>query len=100
MTNTSSAGSRCVTISTSTCAGPATSASASARPRGLAGWALGRMLDHAHQLGMDRLLLVCAVDNVASAKTIQSQGGVFEGIRDTALGPARRYWITLPHPSN
>lgn len=58
------------------------------------------MLDHAHQLGMDRLLLVCAVDNVASAKTIQSQGGVFEGIRDTALGPARRYWITLPHPSN
>ncbi|MGY0498966.1 GNAT family N-acetyltransferase [Nocardia sp. FBN12] len=71
-----------------------------ARGRGLAGWALGRMLDRASQLGMDRVLLVCAVDNVASARTILSLGGVFEGVWDTDLGPAQRYWITLTEPSN
>ncbi|UGT56721.1 GNAT family N-acetyltransferase [Nocardia asteroides] len=70
----------------------------SARRRGLAGWALGRMVDNARQLGIDQLLLVCAADNIASATTIERLGGVLEGIRDTALGPARRYWITLEPP--
>lgn len=67
----------------------------SARRRGLATWALSRMLDEARVLGLDRLLAVCAVDNVASAKTIERCGGVFEDIRDTEFGPARRYWIEL-----
>jgi predicted acetyltransferase len=67
----------------------------SARRRGLATWALGRMLDEARVLGLGRLLAVCAVDNVVSAKTIERCGGVFEGIRDTKFGPARRYWIEL-----
>ncbi len=67
----------------------------SARRRGLATWALHRMLHEARVLGLDRLLAVCAVDNVASVKTIERCGGVFEGIRDTRFGPARRYWIEL-----
>ena len=67
----------------------------SARRRGLATWALGRMLDQARALGMDRVLAVCAVDNIASVKTIERCGGLFEGIADTKLGPARRYWIEL-----
>jgi predicted acetyltransferase len=71
----------------------------SARRRGLASWALGRMLEHAHRLGMDRVLLVCGIDNTASARTIQRSGGVFEGVRHTELGPAQRYWITLPDTS-
>lgn len=66
-----------------------------ARRRGLATWAISRMLDEARELGLGRLLVVCAVDNVASVKTIEHCGGVFEGIRDTKLGPARRYWIDL-----
>ncbi|MCC3326108.1 GNAT family N-acetyltransferase [Nocardia abscessus] len=65
----------------------------SARRRGLATWALGRMLDEAGKLGIDRVLIVCAADNIASAKTIERQGGVLERILDTELGPARRYWI-------
>ena len=65
----------------------------SARPRGLASWALGRMLDEARTLGLDRVLADCAGDNAASVKTIERCGGLFEAIRDTKLGPARRYWI-------
>ncbi|MFD9078560.1 GNAT family N-acetyltransferase [Streptomyces erythrochromogenes] len=67
----------------------------SSRGRGLATWALGRMLDEARALGLDRVLLVCEVDNLASVGTIERNGGVLEGIRDTGHGPARRYWIEL-----
>ncbi|MCP2315242.1 putative acetyltransferase [Nocardia amikacinitolerans] len=72
----------------------------SARRRGLATWALGRMLDQARALGMDRVLAICAADNLASAKTIERHGGVLEEIRDTELGPARRYWISLGEVSS
>jgi predicted acetyltransferase len=67
----------------------------SARRRGLAGWAVGQLLDEARALGVDRVLAVCAVDNAASVRTIERCGGVFEGIRDTEFGPARRYWIKI-----
>jgi predicted acetyltransferase len=67
----------------------------SARRHGLATWALSRMLDEARLLGLDRVLAVCAVNNVASVKTIERCGGVFESIRDTKFGPARRFWIEL-----
>jgi predicted acetyltransferase len=69
-----------------------------ARRRGLATWALGRMLDEARALGLDRVLVVCADGNVASAKTIERQGGAFEGVQDTRYGPLRRYWIKLAKP--
>lgn len=67
----------------------------SARRRGLASWAVGQLLDEGRALGLDRVLAVCAVDNAASVKTIERCGGVFEAIRDTKFGPARRYWITI-----
>jgi predicted acetyltransferase len=56
---------------------------------------IGYGIDEARVLGLDRVLAVCAVDNVASVKTIERCGGVFEGIRDTKFGPARRYLIEL-----
>jgi predicted acetyltransferase len=67
----------------------------SARRRGLASWALGEMLGEARALGLDRVLVVCAVDNVASARTVEHNGGVLEGIRDAGHGPTKRYWIAL-----
>jgi predicted acetyltransferase len=70
-----------------------------ARRRGLASWALGQILDEARVVGMDRLLVVCATDNIGSAKTIERVGGVFEGIRDTEYGPVRRYWIAIGGPN-
>ena len=70
----------------------------SARRRGLASWALDRMLDEARVLGMNRVLVVCATDNVVSTKTIERVGGVFEEVRDTKHGRVRRYWITTVEP--
>ncbi|MBB4698443.1 GNAT family N-acetyltransferase [Paractinoplanes abujensis] len=69
---------------------------ASARRRGIAGWALGEMLQEARAaLGADRVLIPCLDDNVASARTIESRGGVLEEIWPTENGPVRRYWIDL-----
>ena len=68
----------------------------SARRRGVASRALGRMLDEARDaLRLDRALLVCAEDNLASARTIERCGGVLEEVRDTPFGRQRRYWIDL-----
>ena len=67
----------------------------SARRRGLATWALARMLDEARVLGLDRVLVTCEAGNVASAKTIERRGGVLEDVRDAELGTVRRYWIKI-----
>ncbi|MEU7003740.1 GNAT family N-acetyltransferase [Nonomuraea sp. NPDC046570] len=69
----------------------------SARRRGLATWALGRMLDEASVLGLDRVLIVCEVDNAASAKTIERHGGIREDAREHDT--MRRYWIKIGEPS-
>ncbi|MEV0902351.1 GNAT family N-acetyltransferase [Actinoplanes sp. NPDC049802] len=67
----------------------------SARGRGLAGWALAGIMPEARKLGLSRVLLTCDVNNLASARTIERNGGVLEDVRDTDLGRLRRYWITL-----
>lgn len=67
----------------------------SARRRGLATWALGETLDRARELGLTRVLVTCDDSNVASARTIEGNGGVLEDVRTTTLGLTRRYWIDL-----
>jgi predicted acetyltransferase len=68
----------------------------SARRRGVAGWALGAMLDQARAtLSDERVLLLCETGNLASARTIERNGGVPEDGLDCGCGPLRRYWITL-----
>jgi len=68
----------------------------SARRRGLANWALGQMLREVRAaLRIDRVLILCRADNIASARTIERNGGILEGIRDAEDGPVRRYWIDL-----
>ena len=61
------------------------------RRRGHASRALALALDRARELGLDRVLITCDEDNVASARTIESQGGVYESTVDVK----RRYWIDL-----
>jgi predicted acetyltransferase len=65
----------------------------SARGRGRASWALGQVLDRARASGLDRVLVTCDDDNLASARTIECNGGVLEDVRETWLGLTRRYWI-------
>jgi predicted acetyltransferase len=67
----------------------------SARKRGLASWALGEVLVRARDRGLERVLVTCDDDNLASARTIERNGGVLEDVRETWLGLARRYWIEL-----
>ena len=67
----------------------------SARRRGLAGWAVARVLERARAMGLERVLITCSDDNVASARTIERNGGVLEDVRDTELGRTRRYWVDL-----
>ena len=56
---------------------------------------LAKQLEARVVLGLDRILIPCLRDNLASARTIERNGGVLEGVRDTDHGPVRRYWITL-----
>lgn len=63
----------------------------SARGRGVAGAALAASLGEARELGLDRVLVTCEDDNVASARTIERWAGVLEDVRRGM----RRYWIGL-----
>jgi predicted acetyltransferase len=65
------------------------------RGRGIATWALGETLEQARSMGMDKVLLTCSPENAASAHIIEDAGGVLEDVRETAIGPKRRYWIDL-----
>ena len=67
----------------------------SARGRGLATWALEQALRHAREAGLERVLLVCTDNNVASIKTIERAGGALEKAVDDGRGLVRRYWIHL-----
>ena len=57
---------------------------------------LRQSLDVAKAVGLDRVLITCDDDNVASIKLIESCGGVLENLILTDDGtPTRRYWIEL-----
>src|SRR4029079_2918072 len=64
----------------------------SRRGQGHAGRALAIAVGRAADLGLERVLLTCDEPNVASARTIERNGGVYE---DTRNGK-RRYWIHSP----
>ncbi|MGW4243260.1 GNAT family N-acetyltransferase [Nocardia sp. NPDC004722] len=68
----------------------------SARRQGTAAWALTAILPEARALGLSRVSITCAPDNLPSIRTIERNGGVFQGIRTTPLGPVRHYRIALP----
>lgn len=61
----------------------------SARGRGVATAALAQMLPLAAEHRIDPVLVTCDVDNEASRRTIERNGGVYEDTREGKL----RYWI-------
>ncbi|KQU69225.1 GNAT family N-acetyltransferase [Phycicoccus sp. Root101] len=60
-----------------------------ARRRGFASDALRQVIPIAATRGIDRLLVTCDLDNTASARTIEANGGRFE----REQSGKRRYWI-------
>jgi predicted acetyltransferase len=65
------------------------------RRRGYGTEILGQSLVIARAVGIDRVLVTCDDDNVASAAVIERCGGVFDSLVDSAEGEilTRRYWI-------
>jgi len=68
------------------------------RRRGYATEILRQSLVIARSLGIDRVLVTCADDNVGSAGVIERCGGVFESLTENTENPdgepKRRYWIS------
>ncbi|MCY7396965.1 MAG: GNAT family N-acetyltransferase [Nocardioides sp.] len=60
------------------------------RREGHARRALGLAVRRAPELGIDRVLVTCDDDNLASAGTIEANAGVLQDVR----AGMRRYWIT------
>ncbi|MDO8620433.1 MAG: GNAT family N-acetyltransferase [bacterium] len=68
----------------------------SERGKGYGNKILELALPKAKELGIMSALVTCRKDNVASAKVIEKNGGVFEDTNIDADGVVRlRYWITI-----
>jgi predicted acetyltransferase len=67
------------------------------RQQGIATAMLGSVLGQCRGLGIQRTLLICASDNLASIRTIEKHGGVLdgEGQSQFSQGKQRWYWIDL-----
>lgn len=71
---------------------------ASRRRQGIASAALRLGLERAREIGLDRVLVTCDVDNEGSYRTIEGAGGVLQDVSDQSergMGMLRRYWIAL-----
>lgn len=67
------------------------------RRKGYASWMLAHALSYCRELGLERVMISCLVDNEASRRTILKNGGVYDS---TVHEPQenvdlQRYWITL-----
>ncbi len=67
----------------------------SERGKGYAKEMLCLNLINAKQFGIDRLLVTCNTENIASKKTIISNGGIYESTIDVEDEKIERYWITV-----
>jgi len=67
----------------------------SERKKGYAKEMLKIALDECRKFKMKKVLLTCGVDNIASAKTIKSCGGVLENEVMNGEKLIQRYWIEL-----
>jgi predicted acetyltransferase len=68
----------------------------SRRGRGYAGRMVRLAAPLCRQLGLERVLITCHAENLASARTIQNLGGRLEGESTDAGGQVfQRYWVEL-----
>ena len=68
----------------------------SERGKGYATKMIALILPECRKLGLDKILMICNKDNIASAKAIRKNGGVLENEITNDEGEVlQRYWITL-----
>ena len=67
----------------------------SERRKGIATKMIRLALDEWRKLGIDRVLMVCDKDNIGSAKSIMSNGGILENEITVEGVVEQRYWIEL-----
>lgn len=65
------------------------------RQKGYAKEMLRLALNECRSLGLSKVLVTCNDDNIASAKTIEHNGGVLESKGNDGENVIRRYWINL-----
>lgn len=64
------------------------------RRRGYATQILRQSLHVLAQRGIESALVTCRVDNIASAGTIEANGGVLENVVEASDGMTNRYWVS------
>ena len=54
-------------------------------------------LEKAAMINLDKVLITCDDDNIASTKIIENNGGIFESkiFKEANKKQLRRYWITI-----
>ena len=67
----------------------------SERGKGYAKEMLRLNIQNAKKLGIEKMLVTCDADNLASEKTILANGGVFEKTIDVDGTQMKRYWIAV-----
>ena len=67
----------------------------SERRKGYAKEMLRLNLQNAKEMGIEKLLVTCNVNNIASEKTILANGGVFEKTIDVDGETMKRYWVAV-----
>ena len=67
----------------------------SERRKGYAIEMLGQALGKCREMGLDKVLITCDKENIASVSTIKSQGGVLENEVNEEDEIVQRYWINL-----
>lgn len=67
----------------------------SERGKGYATQMIALALEKCRELGIDRVLMVCAKTNPASARTIIKNGGILENEIEVDGVMEQRYWITI-----
>lgn len=67
--------------------------------QGLGTKMLSMALKKAKEMGLERVLVTCNKDNIASARVIEKNGGQLENVVDVEVDgkivPTKRYWIDL-----
>ena len=72
----------------------------SERRKGVATRMIALALEECRRLGIEHVLMVCDKDNVASARTIQKNGGMLENEIFDGETLVQRYWIDLSSDKN